>query len=55
MTSGSNLEKVSLLRSVGGFHGVRACSRVFGSLLLFLGPSTAVGRMVPGSVPREVA
>jgi hypothetical protein len=29
MTSGSRLEKVSLLRSVAGFHDVRACSGVF--------------------------
>jgi hypothetical protein len=29
MTSGSRLEKVSLLRSVGGFHDVRAYSGVF--------------------------
>jgi hypothetical protein len=29
MTSGSNLEKVSFPRSVGGFHGVRAYSGVF--------------------------
>jgi hypothetical protein len=29
MMSGSRLEKVSLLRSIGGFHGVQACSGVF--------------------------
>jgi hypothetical protein len=29
MTSGSRLEMVGSLRSVGGFHGVQACSRVF--------------------------
>jgi hypothetical protein len=29
MTSGSRLGKVSLLRLVGGFHGVWADSRVF--------------------------
>jgi hypothetical protein len=29
MTSGSKLEMVSLPRSVGGFHVVRACSGVF--------------------------
>jgi hypothetical protein len=29
MTSGSKLEKISLLRSVGGFHGVQVCSGVF--------------------------
>jgi hypothetical protein len=29
MTSGSRLEKLSLLRLVGGFHGVHACSGVF--------------------------
>jgi hypothetical protein len=29
MTSGSSLEKVSLLRSVGGFHGVWDYSRGF--------------------------
>jgi hypothetical protein len=29
MTSGSRLEKVCSLRLVGGFHGVRAYSRVF--------------------------
>jgi hypothetical protein len=29
MTSGSTLEIVGWPRSVGGFHGVRACSEVF--------------------------
>jgi hypothetical protein len=29
MTSGSILEKVSLSRLVGGFHGVQACTGVF--------------------------
>jgi hypothetical protein len=29
MTSGSSIEKVGLLRSVGGFHGVQASSGVF--------------------------
>jgi hypothetical protein len=29
MTTGSKLEKIGLLRSVGGFHGVRAYSGVF--------------------------
>jgi hypothetical protein len=29
MTSGSRFEKVSSPRSVGGFHGVQACSGVF--------------------------
>jgi hypothetical protein len=29
MTSGCRLEKVGSLRSVGCFHGVRACSGVF--------------------------
>jgi hypothetical protein len=29
MTSGSRLEKLGLPRSLGGFHGVQAYSRVF--------------------------
>jgi hypothetical protein len=29
MTNGSRFEMVSLSGSVGGFHGVQACSRVF--------------------------
>jgi hypothetical protein len=29
MTSGSKLEMVDLPRSVGGFHGVQACSGAF--------------------------
>jgi hypothetical protein len=51
MTSGFNLEKV-------GWRLPR-CSGLFwsppGSLLLFPGPSTVVGRIVPGSVPGDVA
>jgi hypothetical protein len=31
MTRGSNIEKASLLRSVGGFHGVQVYSGVFQS------------------------
>jgi hypothetical protein len=56
MTSGSTLEEIGMLRSVGGFHGVQTISGVFQTpLLLFPGPSMAVGGMVPGSVPGEVA
>jgi hypothetical protein len=29
MTSGSTLEEIGMLRSVGGFHGVRTISGVF--------------------------
>jgi hypothetical protein len=38
MTSGSRLEIVGLLRSVGGFHGVWAYSGVFRTLSLLPGP-----------------
>jgi hypothetical protein len=55
MTSGSRLEKVSLLRSVGGFHGVQACSRLFKVTSCYsLGPPHH-GGMVPRSVPWEDA
>jgi hypothetical protein len=47
MTSGTSLEKVDSPRSVGSFHGVRVYSRVF------QGPSMAVERTVPRSVPGE--
>jgi hypothetical protein len=36
MTSESRLEMVGSLRSVGSFHGVRACSGVFQTLSLSL-------------------
>jgi hypothetical protein len=36
MTSGSKHDMVDSSRSVGGFHGVRACSGVFQSLSLGL-------------------
>jgi hypothetical protein len=38
MTSGSRLEIVGSLRSVEGFHDVRACSRIFQALYLLPAP-----------------
>jgi hypothetical protein len=42
MTSGSRLEVVSSLRSVGGFHGVQAYFGVFWLSLSLPWPSLAV-------------
>jgi hypothetical protein len=56
MTSGPRLEKLDLPRSVGGFHGVQAYSRVFQApSYCSPGPSMAMGWTVPGSVPGAVA
>jgi hypothetical protein len=49
MTSGSRLEKVDSLRSVGGFHGVWACSGVFEApSYYYLGPPWQWGGRCPG-------
>jgi hypothetical protein len=50
MTSGSRLEIVSLLRLVGGFHGVWACSRVFWALSLSLLPGAPSGEVTDACV-----
>jgi hypothetical protein len=49
MTSGSNLEKVSLPRSVGGFHDVQAYSGVFETPSYYSpGPPRQWGERCPG-------
>jgi hypothetical protein len=59
MTSGFRLEKVSSLRLIEGFHGVRAYSRVFQALsYCFPGPpqqwgGRCLGRLL-GRLPSEV-
>jgi hypothetical protein len=49
MTNGFRLEKVGLLRSVGGFHGVWACSGVFQApYYCSPGPPRQWGERCPG-------
>jgi hypothetical protein len=55
MTSGSRLEKVDLLRLVGGFHGDQACSGVFQAPSYCSPDPPRQWGGVLGLVPRELA